>query len=67
MMPTMRRTNIHLTDEQRDWLRRHSADAGQPPAAIVRLAIDHYREAHERRIDQRGHRPLTCERRKAKR
>jgi hypothetical protein len=61
----MRRTNIHLTDEQREWLRDYAARNKSLPAAVVRLAIDHYREATERRTDRRGPRPSTRERRKA--
>jgi hypothetical protein len=62
----MKRTNIHLRDDQRDWLRSHGEAVGNDPAAIVREAIDRYRQAHERRNDRRAT-ALTRERRKGKR
>lgn len=57
----MKRTNIHLTDEQRDWLRQHSYVASKTPAAIVRDAIEKYRKAAEKRNDRRA-KALTRER-----
>jgi len=63
----MKRTNIHLSDETRKWLRSHGEAVGLHPAAIVRRAIDEYRERQSRRAEPRGHRPLTGERRKPKR
>ena len=38
----MKRTNIHLTYDQRRKLIDYSKKIGLTPAAIVRLAINHY-------------------------
>lgn len=57
----MKRTNIHLSDEQRDWLRQHSYVVHKTPAALVRDAIEEYRKAAEKRNDRRA-KALTRER-----
>ncbi len=55
----MRRTNIHLTDAQRDRLQAESIVTGLRPAELVRRAID---LTYPPRDDRRGPRPLTRER-----
>ena len=36
----MKRTNIHLEDDQREWLKERSKLLGVKPAALVRSLID---------------------------
>jgi hypothetical protein len=36
----MKRTNIHLTDAQREWLKTKAASLNTTPAALVRKAVD---------------------------
>lgn len=58
----MKRTNIHLTDQQREWLTDYSRAIGLPVADLIRRAID--KTYPQIRSDRRGHRPLTRERAK---
>ena len=59
MMLAMRRTNIHLTDAQRDRLRDESISTGLRPAELVRRAID---LIYPPRDDRRDPRSVTRER-----
>ena len=49
--PTMTRTQIYLTDEQRDSLGDQAARSGRPMSELIREALDEYlgRHADERR------------------
>jgi len=38
----MKRTNIHLRDEQRDWLKNQSAKTGLTAAELTRWALDEF-------------------------
>ena len=48
---TVTRTQIYLTDTQRDDLGSHAARTGRPMSELIREALDEYlrRHAHERR------------------
>ena len=50
-LKTMTRTQIYLTDEQRDSLGTRSARTGRPMSELIREALDEYlrRHADERR------------------
>ena len=63
----LKRTNIHLDTEQRDWLREEFFRTGEKPAELARTFIQEGidRRNSKRRKDRRGPRPLTRERRKA--
>ena len=51
----MKRTNIHLTEEQRAALRRYAKKVGITPAELVRRAIDFYVEyCTGRKIKEQG-------------
>jgi len=39
----MKRTNIHLTDDQREWLKAEAKRLGVKPAALVRALIEEQR------------------------
>ena len=59
----MKRTNIHLEDDQREWLKTAGAVYDMTPAAVVRWAIDELRaelaDDMEHKLSGEGRKPAA--------